>query len=92
MYQYLYVGGCIIVYFAYLDFSFVNSFQDGVDDGRGGLAIRNLRDGECLVVQLVDLGAYFYRSAAFPSLYLATSMEPPVWKWDIAGTILHADS
>ena len=65
MYQYLYVGGCIIVYFAYLDFSFVNSFQDGVDDGRGGLAIRNLCDSECLVVQLVDLGAYFYRSAAF---------------------------
>ena len=63
--QNLDVGRRIVVYLAYFYLSFIDSFQDGVDDGRGGLTIRNLRDGECLVVQLVDLGAYFYRSAAF---------------------------
>lgn len=66
MCQYPYVGGCVVVCFTYLDFSLVNNFQDGADDGRGGLTTWNPRDDEYPVIRLVDLGAYFYRLAAFP--------------------------
>lgn len=61
----LYVGCCVVVYLAYLYFSFVDGFQDGVDDRSRSPAIRNFGNGECFIVYFIDFRPYLYCSTAF---------------------------
>ena len=63
--QNLDVGRRIVVYLAYFYLSFIDSFQDGVDDRSRGSAIRDFGDGQRLVVYFIDLRPYLDCSTAF---------------------------
>ena len=63
--QNLDVGRRIVVYLAYFYLSFIDSFQDGVDDRSRGSAIRDFGDSQRLVVYFIDLRPYLDCSTAF---------------------------
>ena len=53
-----------------LDLALILGFQDGIDDDLGGLAVGDLRDGDGVLVALLDLGADLDHAAAAPFLVL----------------------
>ena len=64
MYENLYLGSGVVIYLADLYLALLGSFQYGLDERCRGLAIRNLGDGQRLVIYLVDSGTYTYGSTA----------------------------
>lgn len=78
--QNLDVGCRIVVYLAYFYLSFIDSFQDGVDDRSRGSAIRDFGDTSVLLSTLLILDRILTAPPRSPSLYFDTSIEPPVWK------------
>ncbi|CDD83622.1 unknown [Bacteroides sp. CAG:462] len=62
-----YLGMCrrVVLHLPYLDFALLHCLEDGVYQGRSGLAIGNFRDDERLVVQLVDFRTDFHAAAPF---------------------------
>ena len=58
--MYYYPGGFggVVLDFAYLDFAFLEGFENGVDNGACRLAVRNLGNGKCLVIDFFDFGTY----------------------------------
>ena len=49
--------GCKVVDLLDLDLSALLCLEDGLDDYRSSLAVRNLSDGKCVLVDLLDLCA-----------------------------------
>ncbi len=54
-----------------LDLAFVIGFQDAVDEGRRGCAIRNFANGEGRFVHNVDPGAHLHATAPLAALVVA---------------------
>ena len=53
----------VVVHFLGLNLTFIYRSQYRVDEGGGGFAKRNLLDNQRLVVQFLNLGPHFQRSA-----------------------------
>lgn len=80
MYEYLGLCSGYIVDFPYFYFPFVVCFQYRVDDDRCCLAIRYFGNGESPLISFFDFARTLTEPPRSPSLYRATSMNPPVWK------------
>ena len=64
VHQYFHAGGRVVVHLADFDFPLVVGFENAVDQARGGLAEGDFADSERLVVDFLNLGAYFHVAAA----------------------------
>ena len=64
MHQYVGILGGIVVDLANLDFPLFEGLENRIDNGCGGLAVRNFGDGKRLVVDFLDFGADANHSSA----------------------------
>ena len=77
VHQYFHVVRGEVFHLAYLDFSFLAGFHDGVAHAGHRLAVGNFADGERLVVHLLYLGAYAHAAAPFAVVVLRHIYRAP---------------